>query len=194
MKESRANDYLYENEIWKDAIGYEGNYQVSNMGRVKSLQRLIKRGHLNCERKVKERIKKVSLDKNGYIFLRLSKDGIKKNLFVHRIVASAFLNNDDCLPQVNHIDGNKENCRVENLEWVSQSENSKHAFKIGLRKPSGGAVKYKPIAQYTIDGVLICQYKSIRDAFIKTQINNISACLRNKTKYKTAGGYLWKQM
>ena len=177
-------------EIWKDVFGYEGLYKVSNLGRVKSINRIVNRGYLNSPRKISEKIRIPSIDKYGYLFLRLSKNGKKKNLFVHRIVAETFIKNPNKLPVVNHFDGNKKNCSVKNLEWTTISENNKHAFKINLRKPSGGAIKYKPIAQFTIDGKLIYKYKSITEAMNITKTTNICACA--KGKYKTANGFIWK--
>lgn len=175
-------------EIWKDIPNYEGLFQVSNKGRVKSVKR-------KCLiRTVPEKIRTLSLDKYGYYHLALSKNNKRKNFFVHRLVAMAFLSNPNNYKTVNHIDGNKKNCFLENLEWASISQNTKHAYKIGVKKPSGGAVKYKPVAQYKKDGTLVAIYKSIKEAFVKTKINNISACLNKNNKYKTSGGYIWKEI
>ena len=105
------------NEIWKDVVGYEGLYEVSNLGR-------IRRG---------ERIKKPHIDHGGYLTVQLSKHSKMKCLKVHRIVALAFIQNPENKRTVNHIDGNKQNNCVENLEWATHSENISHANKTGLR-------------------------------------------------------------
>jgi hypothetical protein len=181
-------------EIWKDIPGYEGLFQASSKGRIKSLKRMVIRGYKNHPRTVPEKIRTLSLDKFGYYHIALSKENKRKNYFVHRLIALTFIKNPNNLPQVNHIDGNKKNCCIENLEWVNQSENLKHAYRIGLQKPSGGAVKYKPVAQYSLDGELICKYKSITEAMKATGAGSISACVNNKKKYKTSKGYIWKKI
>lgn len=110
-------------EIWKDIEGYEGYYQVSNLGRVKSLAKTIKRGsnHLT----IQERILKQINNGNNYVRICLCKDGLKK-FYVHRLVASAFIEKKDHQNQVNHINKITNDNRVENLEWVSNRENCCH--------------------------------------------------------------------
>lgn len=122
-------------EIWKDVKGYEGLYQVSNFGKVKSLERTWFSGKNSCTKKTKpEHIMKYRLAKGtGYCLLKLTKDGMEKHVYVHRLVAEAFLPNPNNLPEVNHIDGNKENNCVENLEWVTAKGNILHATKNKLR-------------------------------------------------------------
>lgn len=108
------------NEIWKDIVGYEGLYQVSNLGRVKSL--------------IYSKILKEFNDGrcDGYSKIKLYKDKSNKTIKISRLVAIAFLPNYNNLPVVNHIDGNKQNNSVNNLEWVTHSENQKHAIRTGL--------------------------------------------------------------
>ena len=113
-------------EIWKDIKGYVGLYQVSNLGRFKSLPRNTKNQY-----KYKERILKLSEDKDGYLLVNLN----RKTFRSHVIVAQTFIKNDDNKPQINHIDGNKKNNNVDNLEWVTNRENIIHAYKNGLIKP-----------------------------------------------------------
>lgn len=117
-------------EIWKDIKGYEGLYQVSNLGRVKSLER---KSDLDG-RLIKSKILKTGLNNPGYKFLVLRKNGVSKNKMIHRLVAEIFIPNQDNYYCVNHIDGNKQNNRVDNLEWCTQGFNLKHAIKIGIVK------------------------------------------------------------
>ncbi len=115
-------------EIWKDIKDYEGLYQISNMGRVRSLERQTSHGH-----KLIERILTPVNDKDGYLGIRISKDGTAKGFKIHRLVANAFIPNLENKPTVNHIDGNKKNNAVCNLEWATHSENARHAYNTGLQ-------------------------------------------------------------
>ena len=122
-------------EVWKDVKGYEGYYQVSNLGNIKSLERIIENsGTRTGYYKVKERILKPreNTNRNGYYELSLRKDGKEKRFKVHRLVACAFIENPYNKPEVNHIDGNKSNNCVSNLEWTTSKENKEHAWNIGL--------------------------------------------------------------
>lgn len=125
-------------EEWKDIRQYKGLYQVSNYGQVKSLNHRIKT-KINNQTAIirKGRVLKFSISR-GYATVILSKNGKKKKSFIHRLVAEAFIPNRDNKPQVNHIDGNKLNNNVKNLEWATSSENIVHAFNIGLIKPPRG--------------------------------------------------------
>lgn len=112
-------------EEWRDVVGYEGLYQVSSYGRVKSLQL------------GKETIMKHTPDKDGYRSIGLSKNGNPKGYQVHRLVAIAFIENKDNKETVNHVDGNKANNNFDNLEWNTRSENMLHAYKTGLTNSIG---------------------------------------------------------
>lgn len=120
-------------EIWKDISDYEGVYQVSNMGRIKSLRRLDSIGKSRKERLL------ISIpNAEGYIRTELNKNGKRHTFSTHRLVAKAFLANPANKPQINHIDGNKSNNKVHNLEWCTGSENVSHALKLGLLIPLSG--------------------------------------------------------
>lgn len=129
-------------EIWKDIPGYEGYYQVSNQGVVKALERTYKQfngltGNYNY-RVYPEKIMFVEEDKDGYLKTRLSKDGKQKKFFVHRLVAMTFIPNQENKPEVNHKDGIKKNNGSENLEWVTTSENQRHAIANKLYETAKG--------------------------------------------------------
>lgn len=119
-------------EMWKDIEGFEGLYQVSNLGRVKSLSR--KCG--TCYKK--ESIRKLSNSKDGYLKIRLVGKGKDITTRVHRLVATAFIPNLNNKDTVNHIDGNKHNNAVSNLEWATRTEQLKHAYRLGLKKSNTG--------------------------------------------------------
>jgi hypothetical protein len=107
-------------ETWKNIIGFDGEYQVSNLGRIKSL----KKNKL-------EKLLSQCNHTNGYKYVSLSKNGVAKHYYVHRLVAESFLLNSDNKLEVNHIDGDKTNNHVENLQWVTRQENVKHEFDNG---------------------------------------------------------------
>ena len=124
-------------EIWKDIPKYEGLYQVSNFGNVKSLERVIyqSNGH---PRTVRERILKAGIDGCGYLIVKLSKDAKAKTFAVHQLVAMVFLNHTPCGMKmvVNHIDNDPANNRVSNLEIISQRQNS-YTHHVGISKYTG---------------------------------------------------------
>lgn len=119
-------------EIWKDIKGYEGLYQVSNLGNVKSLAKII---HMKkYDKKTEDKILKLDLNKRGYLYIALCKNAKYKKFRVNRLVAETFIPNPKNLPQVNHIDRNVLNNNVNNLEWCTNIENMKHARLTGFRK------------------------------------------------------------
>lgn len=161
-------------EIWKDIKGYEGIYQVSNLGNVKSL---------NYNRSHKERLLKPTPTKRGCLIVELK----SKAYQVHRLVAQTFIPNPNNLPQVNHIDENTSNNIVSNLEWCDAKYNSNHGTRNERIKQS----HLKPVVQYNINNEYINTYPSIIEAHKLTGIDksHISSCCNNKRK--TAGGCKW---
>lgn len=128
-------------EIWKDIKGYEKLYQISNIGRVKSLDRILKcrvKNKITHNRKRLGKILKPRINHKGYICYVLCKNGKCKSYIAHRIVAIHFLSNSYNKPEVNHKDGNKQNNKVSNLEWCTTQENVQHSFKIGKSKVQSG--------------------------------------------------------
>lgn len=121
-------------EIWKDVLGYEGYYQVSNRGGVRSLDRIItdKNGR---SMKYSGGDLSVQSNENGYCTVVLMKNRKGKNFKVHKLVAETFIPNTRSKAYVNHKDGNKANNTVSNLEWCTASENNKHAYELGLKRP-----------------------------------------------------------
>ena len=168
-------------EIWKDIKGYEGKYEISNFGRVKS--------HVKIG--TPTYYKTPILSTPGYYTVCLSKDGkVSRSVGIHRLVAEAFVENTDkTKTEVNHKDGDKLNNYYENLEWVTRKENNEHAIKSGLR------TYVKPIEQYTLDGELVNIFTSSAEAgnFLgkgkRTNTHILNCC---KGKISTAYGYKWK--
>lgn len=174
-------------EVWKDVVGYEGLYEVSDLGNVRST----KRGNLkNLYLKSHNR---------GYLQVELFKDGKSKMLMVHRIVAQAFIKNADGFPQVNHKDENKTNNRVDNLEWCTGSYNIcayyknhpdffKNRKSVQKRKRRIG----KAINQYTLDGDFVASWSDSREVEIQNKWSawSIQECCRGNRK--KAYGYTWQ--
>lgn len=167
-------------EIWRDVVGYKDIYQVSSKGRVKCLN--YRKQNCSC-------IMKQGIDAHGYPKIRLSQNGKRIEYKVHRLVAIAFLDNKNSLPEVNHKDGVKENNDVSNLEWVSKIDNVKHQHDNGL--VSIIARKKQIVAINTITDNLI-KFNSIAEAgrILGIHRTHITHCLSGK--YKTSKGYRFK--
>ena len=119
-------------EIWKDVKGYEGLYQVSNLGRIKSISYF---NRANKKTYPRNKILKPLINDKGYLRVDLRKNNKSKKVRIHRIAAEHFIPNPYHFSEVNHIDGNKQNNCVNNLEWCTHSQNMKHAVKLGLVIP-----------------------------------------------------------
>lgn len=184
-------------EIWKDIEGYEGHYQVSNKGVVKSLDREIPHSKGGVA-SIKGRILKPHANKCGGLRVKLWCEGRVKSHQIHRLVAAAYIANPENKPEVNHKDGDRSNNKVVNLEWVTASENIQHSYdELGRRPPWLGKKgcmhhRSKAVIQLDKNGNKISEYGSQLEAERKTGIwaKNISKVLNGKLN--TAGGYVWK--
>lgn len=199
-----------EEEIWKDIyyydcinnkwIDYGGLYQVSNMGNVKSL---------NYRQTGKEKVLSSGRNRDGYLRISLYKEGKVKRFIIHRLVAHMFIYNNDKehKTEVNHIDENKENNFVDNLEWTTPKQNSNHGTRNkrvseamkGENNPMYGVHRYgknapntKRVAQYDLNGNIIKIWDCAKQVTKELGIDNssIGKCCRGKQK--SAGGYIWK--
>lgn len=196
-----------EREIWEDIKDYEGLYQVSNLGNVKSLERKSWNGHKWFIKK--EKTLKPRPLKSGYLRVSLCKDGIVKDYLIHRLVAIAFIPNTDNLPEVNHKDENKENNCYFNLEWCDGKYNINYGTAIeratknkpsmkGENNPMYGmsgelAPSSKKVVQLTLEGKFIKIWDSIKEASDSLGLNSssISKCCKGERLKKT-GGFKWK--
>ena len=177
-------------EIWKDIIGFEGLYQVSQFGNVRSL---------NYNHTSNTKNLSIKHHHTGYKFVTLCGDNIHKNMFIHRLVACAFIPNPNNVPCVNHIDGDKSNNTVSNLEWMTYKENTRHAIETGLRKDTNMRGKFgalhpssKPVIQCTRAGELVKTWDCISDAaraYGKNPCTIINCCAG---RAKSCAGYVWK--
>ena len=196
-------------EIWKDIKGYEGYYQISNMGRVKSLERTVRSGR-GCYRTVSEKILKAGDNGHGYLYVILRKDGKDKTCRINRLVAQAFLENPDNLPEVNHKNEDKTDNRVENLEWCSKLYNIKYGTGIKRRadklkgrklseehkkkiaeKNRNNTKRCKPIFSVSKESGLIMWWQSAKEASRQLGIPQCNICACCKGRQKSAGGHIW---
>lgn len=184
-------------EIWRDIIGFEGLYQVSNLGRVKSLKRIALIGKHKAKLIIPEKIKSFQINdrKNGlYVKTDLNKNGKSKSIKIHRLVAIAFIANPENKPEVNHKNGIHDDNRVENLEWVTTSENRQHSFDHLHRKnPEGFDNRLsKQCSQYSLSGKLIETFGSRWQAYRKTGVHPSTIIKAIRGEYSQAGGFVWR--
>ena len=183
-------------EEWKDINGYEGLYQVSNLGRVKALSKIVRK--LNPKGKftefhLKEKILKNILNVNGYYYVYLYGNDKKERFYVHRLVAMAFIPNPKST--VNHKDGNKLNNCIDNLEWTTYGENNKHAYDIGLKhsiwkgrtgknNPNSKKIKCIETNQTFSSAREVCKLLGVTDSALSVAISRKHKC----------GGLTWEHV
>lgn len=180
-------------EIWRPVKDYEGLYEVSNLGRVRGVDRVVlsKNGK---KRFYKGQTKKQKKDKDGYLTVDLSNNGKHKTKKVHRLVAQAFIPNPDNLPIINHKDENPSNNRYDNLEWCTNEYNLNYGTrnKRISEKQINNVKKSKQVFQYTLDGELVAIWPSTHEAGRNGyHRNHISECCSGKQHCKTHKGYIW---
>ena len=195
-------EYLFE--IWKDIKGYEGYYQVSNYGRVKSLDRYVEynTGYMYLK---KGKILNLCKYSNGYYFVNLSKDNVQKQIMVHRLVAQAFIPNPHNYPCVNHKDENKQNNFVwvnddgtvdlekSNLEWCTAKYNCNYGSRNDkMLDNRSGMFRRKIVLKYDLEGNYIEEYPSLSEASRNTCVCAQSILNVITGKRKTCGGFKWR--
>lgn len=183
-----------EIEIWKPVKGYEDSYEVSSLGRVKSLSRY-SFGEGRQHRKLTEKILKQSPDGKGYLMVWLYNCGKRKTEKVHKLVALSFIENPLHLPEIDHKNANKKDNRVENLRWVTGSQNCNNPLALVKNSVSHYAEKNgnaRAVVQYTRNGEKIREWKCLADAERCVGVNHSKISLVCTGKRKSAGGYIWK--
>jgi len=172
-----------EFEIWKPVVGYEGLYEVSNLGRVKSLERKVNK--LHGERTVQERILKPLIKEDGYYRVELWKGCSGKKYYIHRLVAQVFLSNPKNYPDVNHKDENKSNNNVENLEFCSTKYNNNY----GTKNRRASLAQSKPIMCVETGVIYQCKKDAEKHLGMNTKTHIIDCC---NGKLQTCCGFHWK--
>lgn len=173
-------------EIWKDIPNYEGLYQVSNLGRIKSIGRRVSWKFYDkpCARNHNERMITPEVGKIGYYRVGLCKNGKRTRYSLHRIIAKAFIPNPDNLPTVNHKNGIKTDNRLENLEWVSYSDNNLHAWRVLNKKAyNAKAVRCKETGEV---------FRTMAEAAIKYGKKRTALCQQMKTANRKFSGLHWE--
>lgn len=178
----KLNEDNYVGEIWKDIKGYEGLYQVSNLGRVRSL---------GNNKNRKEKILKHVLNDRGYPTVGLCKNGKAKRCYVHRLVYEAFIGEIPEGMQINHKDENKENNVLSNIDTLMTC---KENINWGTRNERAAKAKGKSVIQKNLDGKVVKIWPSANE--VQRQLGysqgNISNCCRGKKNFNTAYGYIWQ--
>lgn len=179
-------------ETWKEIPGYNGKYLISNLGNVMS-KNFLGTGI--------DRLLTLKKHHSGYIFVRLSNGSRnrQKNHTIHTLVAKAFIPNPLNKKCVNHIDGNKANNRVDNLEWVTHKENTEHAIRTGLRDPHKNnhpkgkdTPNSRCVNQYNMNGEYIQSWDCVSDAAREYKMNPCQIINNAAGRTKSAHGFIWK--
>ena len=185
-------------EVWKDVDGFQGVLQVSNLGRVRTLDHYVRHQREQYKKFVKGKIRKLMIGNSGYYYIMLTYNAKNYHLQVHRMVAKAFIPNEFNKPQVNHKNHNKLDNRVENLEWCTPSENMIHAYKnnlIPLNK-IGHSGKSNPSARavdaYTKDGEFIGHFDTMKDASKELGVAMSGVCNCCTGYSKTCHGMIFR--
>lgn len=162
-------------ETWRDIEEYQGIYEVSTNGQV---------------RRKNGKILKPKIERTGYVRYHLSKNGLSKSLLAHRIVAQAFLPNPNNYKTINHIDENKSNNNINNLEWCDMSYQNRY----GQGAINRNKAKEKPVLQYDKEGNFIKRFDSVKKAAIELNLNqsSIHCVCKKQRRYKSTGGYIFK--
>lgn len=190
---------MISEEIWKDIIGYEGLYQISNLSSVRSINRVVV-GHNKKKYNKLGRTISFHINKFGYVQYNLYKNKNRRHEFAHRLVAIHFIKNPKNKPCVNHKNGIKADNRLENLEWTTYSENNLHSYRILSRAKPVGLIgragklhpRAKNIFQFNFNGELIKKWECIKDAEIELGIGSSRICDTANGRSNHAGGYKWK--
>lgn len=175
-------------EIWVDIKDYEGLYQVSNWGRVKSLERYDALGRL-----VEEKILKEIINSSGHLYVNLCKNGVEKQYYIHRLVAMHFIPNPYNKPEVHHRDHNPENNNVENLVWLTYEEHrAEHPERYETVRKSARKACSKHINQFALDGLFVRAWYSAMDIKRELGYDNSAIIKCCKGKLTQAYGSIWK--
>ena len=175
-------------EIWKDVVGYESTHQISNLGRVRVKESTI---HTSTGNRIyKSKLLNPQTNNGNYKFVTLIVNNNRKTAYIHRLVAEAFIPNPDNLPCVNHKDEDKTNNSVDNLEWCTYQYNNSYNDK-GKRI---SATKSIPVYQFDLNGNLIKEWKSMKEAGKSLGIDEANISAACSGKLKTYKGFIWKKI
>ena len=195
-----------DNEIWKPVSGFEGYYEVSSLGRIRSVERYVKQAdHL---RYVKPKIKQITIGRGGYPSVTLCKNRRSRQYRIHRLVAEAFIPNPDNKPFVDHLNTDRTDFRIENLRWVDAGENARNPNTMAhcrentytkertkkiheTTRARGTSNAPKTVYQYTKDGLFVKEYESLEEAGRQTSIYATSIRRALNDNSQSAGGYMW---
>ena len=204
--------FKMENEVWRPVAGFEGLYEISSLGRVKSVDRYVKQGTKNGGIRtfhVREKILPHKINTSGYPIVVLTRDGKSVWMRVHRLLAAAFIPNPDNLPEIDHIDTNKQNYNIDNLRWVTHAQNMNNETtkkdsrstvysdeaimrRILSSKNNGARTSPKTIFQFSLEGDLIAEHISINRAAKAVGLTRESIRIVIDKDGWTSAGYVWR--